>query len=407
MRVTFVNPVGVIGGAERVLLMMLRTVKAQHPDFTPTVILLSDGPLSQAAQQLGAQVRVVPLPTKLAGVGDSQFREQGRVQRLLKTAFTTLRSAPAMLRFIRQLRRAVHESRPDIIHSNGLKTHLLTGFVRPASAKVVWHLHDFYSHRPLIAKILKRFSRKVACGVAISEAVKIDTAKVVPTLPITVILNAVDTDHYAPRVEDGTELDRLAGLPTAEAGTVRIGLIATYANWKGHRVFLDALAKLGPQANSVRGYVIGGPIYTTAGSQVTLTDLQERVRELGLTGRVGFIPFQSDTARVDAMLDVVVHASIRPEPFGLTIAEAMSCGRPVIVAAAGGALELFTQGHDGMGHEPGNVDQLAAAMTTLTSDAALRQRLGAQARETALARFSLNRYGLQLAALYQSLLPPA
>ena len=49
-------------------------------------------------------------------------------------------------------------------------------------------------------------------------------------------------------------------------------------------------------------------------------------------------------------LDVVVHASREPEPFGLVIAEAMACGRAVITTANGGAAEwkrLSAMGADG------------------------------------------------------------
>ena len=97
---------------------------------------------------------------------------------------------------------------------------------------------------------------------------------------------------------------------------------------------------------------------------------------------------------------MAVHTSTRPEPFGLTIVEAMSCGKPVIVSAAGGALELFTPEHDGLGHEPGDATGLAAAIERLAADESLRTRLGQNARRTAVERFSLERYGQEIAAIY-------
>src|SRR5262249_14978265 len=66
----------------------------------------------------------------------------------------------------------------------------------------------------------------------------------------------------------------------------------------------------------------------------------------------GLVPFQEDTAAVYRALDVVVHASTQPEPFGLTIAEAMSCSRPVVVARAGGAAGLFSRGPHALGGPP-------------------------------------------------------
>ena len=101
-------------------------------------------------------------------------------------------------------------------------------------------------------------------------------------------------------------------------------------------------------------------------------------------------------------LDIVVHASTTPEPFGLVIAEAMACGRAVVTSGAGRSAELVRDGHDAVTHTPGDADGLAAAIEGLASDAALRARLGAAARETALQRFDARRLGDEFAAVYET-----
>jgi glycosyltransferase involved in cell wall biosynthesis len=401
MRVVLLNPVGVIGGAERVLLTAIRGVRRHRPGTEFTLLLLADGPLRPEVEKLGARVEVLPLPARLAGLGDTQLRG-GRLGTLARLGGAALAAAPAALGFARRLRKTLRQLAPDLIHSNGLKAHALAALARPAGAPVLWHLHDFYSHRPVMARLLRRLRRGVAGGIAISDAVKRDAQAVLPGLPITVVRNAVDASHFTPADRDGAELDRLAGLPAAEPGTVRVGLVATYANWKGHDLFLDALAKLPPQL-PVRGYVVGGPIYATAGSQFTRDELEQRAAVNGLTGRVGVVPFQPDPADAYRMLDVVVHASTRPEPFGLTIAEAMSCGRPVVVAAAGGAAELFTPNEDALGFPPGDAAALADAIARLAADPNLRHQLGARARQTAVARFAVDRFGRELADVYSQI----
>ena len=67
-------------------------------------------------------------------------------------------------------------------------------------------------------------------------------------------------------------------------------------------------------------------------------------------------------------LDVVVHASTQPEPFGLVIAEAMACGRAVITSAAGGAAEIIDAGVDAITHPPGDAASLSACMVRLARD---------------------------------------
>ena len=57
------------------------------------------------------------------------------------------------------------------------------------------------------------------------------------------ILNVVDLSEFSPE-GNALDLDALSGMTSAASGTVRVGLLATMAWWKGHRLFLDALAKL-------------------------------------------------------------------------------------------------------------------------------------------------------------------
>ncbi len=86
---------------------------------------------------------------------------------------------------------------------------------------------------------------------------------------------------------------------------------------------------------------------------------------------------------------------------GRTIAEAMACGRAVIVSNAGGAAELFTHNHDAVGVPPGDADALAAAIRELADDPARRDRLDAAARRTAVERFARERLGPQVLDAYR------
>ena len=134
----------------------------------------------------------------------------------------------------------------------------------------------------------------------------------------------------------------------------------------------------------MRGYVIGGPVYETAGSQVSLDELRAAAAALGLEGRVGFTGFVEDAAQAMRALDVVVHASTEPEPFGLVIAEAMACARPVVVSRAGGAAEITTPGVDCPGATlRATRASSPSACVSLARTPALRRRLGDAGRATA------------------------
>jgi glycosyltransferase involved in cell wall biosynthesis len=402
VKILFLNPIGGLGGAERVLLTAVGGIRQARPSAVVRVVALTDGPLLEAATAAGAEVEVVPMPSALRGLGDSQAR--GRWRTLPVLALRAAAATPAVWLYARRLRAAVARFAPDIVHSNGIKTHLLARFALPRGVPVVWHLHDFYGLRPLAARLLRRVRRRARVGVAISQAVADDTAKAVPGLPVAVIPNAVDLARFTP-TGPACDLDGLAGLSPAAPGTVRVGLVATFARWKGHLAFLDAAARLSRDAPPlpVRWYIVGGPIYHTA-AQFTEAELRAAAAERGIAERVGFVPFRSDPAEAYRALDVVVHASTLPEPFGLTIAEAMGCGRAVVVSAAGGAAELFTDGHDALGVHPGDPVGMAGAVRRLVEDPALRARLDASARATAERRFDAAQYGPRLLEVYQRLL---
>ena len=88
----------------------------------------------------------------------------------------------------------------------------------------------------------------------------------------------------------------------------------------------------------------------------------------GLTEVVGFTGYVDDVPAALRSLDIVVHASTEPEPFGMVIAEGMAARRAVVAARAGGAAELFDDGVDAIGHTPGNAAELAERLEELVID---------------------------------------
>jgi glycosyltransferase involved in cell wall biosynthesis len=110
--------------------------------------------------------------------------------------------------------------------------------------------------------------------------------------------------------------------------------------------------------------------------------LEAKIAALGLGGAVelkGWIP-REELLRLYETAWAFVYPSTF-EGFGMPVLEAMAAGLPVVCSAippleevAGGAAELFP---------PGDTAALAAALTRITDDEALRRRLAAAGRERA------------------------
>jgi glycosyltransferase involved in cell wall biosynthesis len=331
LRALFLNPIARIGGAEQSLIDLLSCLRDAA---TVGLLSLEDGPLVEHARDLGIPTTVVPFPQALLKLGDA-----GSSSSLFQAA-PAARHPLSTVRVLRSLSAAIAAFEPSIVHSNGIKTHLLSGLLRLGDAKLVWHVRDFIGSRRTVRALLPRVSSRVSAAFAISGAVERDLRFVLPNVPVAVVYNAVDFERFQPRHQQDALLDSLAGLPPASGGTIRIGLVATYAKWKGHRLFLEAAAlALRRTRVPLRFYVIGGPIYLGAGTQITEHDLRAWIGELGIDGQVGLIPFVTTPETVFNALDIAASANTSPEPFGRTIVEALASGVPVVTGPDAGALE--------------------------------------------------------------------
>ncbi|MFN7922004.1 MAG: glycosyltransferase family 4 protein [Bryobacteraceae bacterium] len=394
MRLVFLNPVGVVGGAESSLLDVLSGLRKSHPEWEIHLATGSNGPLVDRAKAVGVRTTVLPLPPAVLKLGDSDGRSG-----LDKTMSMTGALLPAA-RYLSKMKAHLRGVRPDLIHTNGFKMHVLGAWAAPPMSPVVWHIRDYVSPRPVMAKLLHFSAGHCAMAIANSESVAADVRRVCgPGLPVKAVLNAIDVRRFTP-AGAGLDLDRMAGLPKAPPRTVRVGLVATFARWKGHETFLRAISML-PRQSMVRGYVIGGPVYDTMGSQYTMEELKEMAEKLGVEDRVGFTGFVDDPSAAMRSLDVVVHASTNPEPFGLVIVQGMATGRAVIASRGGGPEEICDPGVNALMHLPGDAAELALCITTLEANPDLRARMGVAGRATAETRFDRNRLAGQLVKVYR------
>jgi glycosyltransferase involved in cell wall biosynthesis len=385
MRVTVLAASGQLGGAERMALESVRGLSTLG--IASTVVALEPGPLLDAALREGADtVDVLRLSPGLATLGDA-----GRSKAAVLVGL--LRAAVPLPLVVGKLAGILQRHAGDVIHSHGIKTHVLAALV-PRRRRVVWHLHDYVSLRPMSSTLLRRLARRCDLAIAVSDSVAQDCRRWLPEqVPVMVVHNAVDTERFCP---DGAvaDLDAIAGLPPAPPGTLRVGLPATFARWKGHEVFLRALAGL--KRTDVRGFVIGGPVYQTGDSQWSTGELQDRIVALGLQGHVGATGFLADMPAAYRALDVVVHASTRPEPFGLVIPEAMACSRLVLATRTGGAAELFEHGVNAVGMDVADVPTMTSALGNLLADPDRRAAIAGRAREHVVARFGRQRFAAAL-----------
>ena len=133
-------------------------------------------------------------------------------------------------------------------------------------------------------------------------------------------------------------------------------LPARVTRWKGHEVLIDALGEL--RDLPLHCLIVG----TFEGKERYKARLDARIAKLGLTPHVHLVGNCSDMPAAYKLADVVVSASLDPEPFGRVIIEVQAMGRPVVASNHGGAAESMIDGGTGWLVAPNDSKALAAGI---------------------------------------------
>jgi glycosyltransferase involved in cell wall biosynthesis len=180
----------------------------------------------------------------------------------------------------------------------------------------------------------------------------------------------------------------------------RIGIVGRLAPWKGQDVFLEGAALLLEAGLPAQFLIVGSPLF---GEEAFEGRLRGLASELGIALQVEFLGF-SDVPTVLRSLDILVHASKTPEPFGQVIIEGLAAGIPVVATDGGGAREIIQSGVTGVLVPMGDAAALAAALRQLLSRPEYARRLAAAGRRHALEHFTIEQSARSSEALYQQLL---
>ncbi|MGV3660587.1 MAG: glycosyltransferase [Prosthecobacter sp.] len=368
-RVLFVDQTGRLGGAE---LMLLDIAAARAADSE--VVLFQDGEFRTALEERGVKTRVLPLGEEAAVVD----KQAGMLH--------ALRAMPALCGLILRLAHAARGF--DVVYANTAKALIIGG---PAAwlarRALVFHLHDIVSaghfsamnRRALIFCSNYFASAVIANSEATQEAFiasggRAELCSVVP--------NGFHITDEVPATAETTRVRESFGIP---AGAWTVLMAGRLTPWKGQKVLLEAL-KAVPQAHVV---LLGDALFT-AEDHAYAAALRAQAAEPSLAGRVHFAGFRTDTRTFFELADVVVHASIHPEPFGRVIVEGMLAGRAVIATKAGGAAEIIDHEQTGLHVAPDDANDLAQALLRLQKDPALALELAQNACRTARATYGLD-----------------
>lgn len=244
----------------------------------------------------------------------------------------------------------------------------------------------------------KIFIRMVDKFIYISTAVQKHFKQIgVPAQKGIVINNALDLKDYH---SDYNTTKTRTELCIDENDKV-FGIIGRLVEWKGHIHFLEAIAMTLKKGNSIKGVIVGEPPNTMSGRNF-YQYLKLMTKKMGIAENILFTGFREDIPRIVLAMDVVVHCSTRPEPFGRVIIEGMAAGKPVIATAAGGVYDIIEDGKTGLLVPMGDSKFLANAMKALLSDPKKMNQMGQLARESVESRFTIKSHAQAVRNVYNA-----
>jgi L-malate glycosyltransferase len=292
-----------------------------------------------------------------------------------------------------RLARLAREHEAEIIHAHVARDYPLAALAARLAprARLVVTRHVLFP----LSRVHRRALANVARVIAVSEAVarSLRAQGIFPADKIRVVTNAVDLRRFDEARERRArfERERRAGRSSTNEqprGPLRVGIVGELSEVKGQAEFVRAAAEVAARLGEGVEFVIVGEDASRTGEN--RARVERLVAELGLTHRVSLLGRRDDVADVLASFDLLVSAS-RTEAFGMALVEAMACGVPVVATATEGAREIVADGATGLIVPIGDAGALAASVVSLLEDAPRRLGLGTRGRESARARFGLER----------------
>jgi len=215
-----------------------------------------------------------------------------------------------------------------------------------------------------------------------------------PEVPVAqrVVNPAIDPLAAKNRDMEPEEIDRLLATQNIPRDKPLVTQISRFDPWKDPLGVLEAF-KLVREEVDCRLVLCGSMAADDPEGFVVYQQVADATRELVESGDVILIAQDSPSAFINALQrasSVIVQKSLR-EGFGLTVAEAMWKGRPVVASRVGGIPLQITDGESGYLIEPRDIRALAERVVRLLKDPELAAEIGVHAREAIREHFLITR----------------
>jgi len=298
---------------------------------------------------------------------------------------------------IRQLRGALAGA--DVVHVHRGKEHWLAAVANRLARTprpLVRTRHIVQAVRPHAGNRWL-YRRATALVVTVSDAIRRQyvASGLLPAARVVTLPGGADAERYRPRPADPDVRRRLGGVADAPL----VGLVSGLRVMKGHRVVIEAAARLAAQGLRPRFAFVG-----EGGQEAAI---REWIRGASLDGAVTIAGFVEDLPEAMAALDIALYVPLESDGMSRVVFEYLAAGRPLIASRTGVVPEVLADGEHAMLVPAGDPPALAEALARLLQDAPLRSRLGEAGRRLVTERYSGARIAEALEGHYARLVSSA
>lgn len=366
-------PMGLGGNfqTQKMILERLDRIK-----LLPIVMAPAEGVALDRFRAMGVECSVMPPPTSIGSYGGI----------ILKASLLTrLKSAFHLLKYNFQIARFIRQNNIDVVYANCVRAQMQVGLGAlfagvPSLLYVKGELTN-----PLIDRVCFFLASKIIFFCRSNRDDKYPLLVRWFKRKIEIVSIGFDPALIESALTRGNPSFK-KGL-MLESDSINTVVVGQLYKPKGQHFAIEALARLIPDFPNVKLYLLGDHVIEEY--RFYRAELEKMIAGFGLRKNVVFMGWRKDALDVVSVMDIVIHPSLA-EGFGRAVLEAMALGKPVVASAVGGLREAVKDGENGFLIPPGDVMALTECWRKLLSDAALRLRLGKQARYSIFAEYLID-----------------
>lgn len=266
---------------------------------------------------------------------------------------------------------------PFVLEYNGSEIWMSKNWMRPLRYEPMTEEIEscVLTHADLVVGNAEAFRKEL-----LSRGVEMDRILIIP--------NGVDPDRFTPSIS-GMEIRKRFGIKDQE---IIVSFVGSFGPWHGAEILAKTISIVESQNPNVK--------YLFVGDGGRLDAVKEIVSDCGVSDKALFVGFvdRNLVSEYLAASDILVSPQV-PNPDGTPffgsptkLFEYMSMGKAIIASDLDQIGSILTSQENAILISPGNISQLADAILVLANDPVLRARLGNNARNAVVGKYSWDRH---------------